>query len=285
MRFFTVLFMVSFLWCNAQTQQLEVGLQLGGSYYSGDMDAPTFSENIKNTNFAFGFLARYHVNTKLAFRGNLTFGKLEGKDSMSDQAWQIERNLSFTNNFTELAGMVEYSLFSFDAAGREGRTFTPYLTAGIAYYKHNPKTTYQGQTVMLQPLGTEGQGIEGFDEKYSLNQISIPFGGGIKFAINDRTVIGMELIGRRTFTDHLDDLSEIYVAYDELRAGNGELSAILSDRTGEVTGVFDPERRSTGDIRGSADVKDYYFSGMVTFSYMFDGNFGGGGGQIGCPTF
>ncbi len=267
------------------SQQLEFGLQLGGSYYTGDMDAPELSTNLKNLRFGFALNASYILSPKLSFRGNLSFLKIVGNDSMSSQDWQKLRNLSFQNNVTELAGLVEYNLLSFSPDGRSGRSFTPYLVGGVAYYKHNPKALYQGQLIELQPLGTEGQGMPGFEEKYSLHQISIPFGGGLKIGLNNNLTLSLELLGRRTFTDHLDDLSKSYVNYSELEAGNGELSAILSDRTGEVTGIFDPERRLTGDQRGKASIKDYYFSGMVGINYRFEGGFGGSGDQLGCPTF
>lgn len=268
----------------SNAQSLEVGLMLGGGYYSGDMDAPEFSTNLKKTKFSYGLFGRYHLSNKLAVRASLSVVNISSADSLSSAEWQQLRNLSFTNTIVELSTTVEYSLLKFDPTGANGGNFTPYVFAGLAYYKHNPKTLYQGQTIELQPLGTEGQGMLGYDEKYSLRQMTIPFGGGLKYAINDRVVIAAEINGRRAFTDHLDDLSVNYVAYEDLLNGNGALAASLGDRTPEITGM--PSERPTGSTRGSSKVKDYYFTGMVSFSYTLDSKFGlGGGGQIGCPTF
>lgn len=284
MKVFYVLMLTCLSFGMAQSQNLEVGLMLGGSYYSGDMDAPKYSTNLKNTKFAFGLFGRYHLSNKMAIRASLTFAKLRGADSLSVAQWQIDRNLSFENNITELSGTFEYNFFEFNPLNGIGSKFTPYVFAGLAYFRHNPTTLYLGQTIELQPLGTEGQGMLGYENKYSLNQLSIPFGGGIKYALTDKILLGFEINGRKTFTDHLDDLSGEYVNYDDLLNGNGFLSAQLSDRTQELTGEISD--RATGSQRGKASVKDYYFTGMVTLSYRLESSFGfGGGGEMGCPTF
>ncbi len=41
--------------------------------------------------------------------------------------------------------------------------------------------------------------------------ISIPFGAGIKYSLNERFNIGFEILHRYTNTDYLDDVSKTYV--------------------------------------------------------------------------
>jgi hypothetical protein len=59
-------------------------------------------------------------------------------------------------------------------------------------------------------LSTEGQGIYPDKKPYSLWQPTIPFGGGVKFAITENLRIGFEIGLRKLFTDYLDDVSTSY---------------------------------------------------------------------------
>ena len=66
-------------------------------------------------------------------------------------------------------------------------------------------------------MGTEGQGIDGFGEKYKLTQFAIPMGAGVKIAVTERLNIGLEAGVRKTFTDYIDDhqyqLRELYSTF------------------------------------------------------------------------
>lgn len=251
-------------------QNMELSLQLGGSYYSGDMDAPEFSTNLKNIRFALGLGGKYNFSSKFGIRANMTFGKLRGDDSMSSADWQIKRNLSFETNLFEFAALAEYKIFSFDLSN--GWTISPYAAAGVAVFRFNPTTELEGLEYELQPLGTEGQGLD--NSHYSLTQLSIPFGGGIHFDFGSRFFLFGEILGRKTFTDYIDDLSTNYVAVEELNEAGFSLAAELAFRSDELAG-FDPltDFPVTGDQRGMPDVKDYYFSGMIGFGIYFDGFF------------
>ena len=79
--------------------------------------------------------------------------------------------------------------------------------------------------------------------------------------------ISFEVIARRTFTDYIDDISGTYVNYNELASINGEMAAILSDRTPEYLGINEPLNRSTGEKRGGESVKDWFFTAMVSFGF------------------
>lgn len=117
--------------------------------------------------------------------------------------------------------------------------------------------------VELQPLTTEGQGMEGFDSPYSLTQISIPFGLGVKFSVNKFVSIGLEWGLRKTFTDYIDDVSKDYVDRTTLLDWSGELGLSASDRTNEILeNTYNP----TGSMRGNPQTKDWYqfFGFMIT---------------------
>ena len=228
-----------------------------------------------------GLFARLNRNRLWSYRLSFSYGVVSANDADSNAENRQRRNLNFRSRILELALTGEFNFL-----GRD-RRFSPYIFGGVALFNFNPEAEYQGRRVALQPLGTEGQGMENFPGRYSRTQLSIPMGLGFKFAINDRLNIGLEAGLRKTFTDYLDDVSGSYVNYNELLAGNGQLAANLANRTGEFLGT-DPVIVATGTQRGNPDSKDWYFMSGVTLSYnLFDDNNGWGGGknQIGCPIY
>jgi hypothetical protein len=124
----------------------------------------------------------------------------------------------------------------------------------------NPKTEINGDMVELQPLGTEGQGSDlSSKNNYSLTQLCIPLGVGVKFALGKKAALSLEYGIRKTFTDYLDDVgSGSYVDPSLLSVANGPLAADLSNRS------LDGDRFGK---RGNASTKDWYtfFGGSLTF--------------------
>ncbi len=278
---FVTFFTLSF---NSSAQYYEFGGGLGATLYYGDLNAPDLSTNLSNSQFSGQLMLRYVANKNIAFRANLTIGKLLGDDRKSRLEFQQIRNLRFTSILIEGALMGEYYLFGYDAkAGTQ--MFSPYATVGLGLVYFNPKTDLDGETYELQPLGTEGQGLPGLGSKYSKVALAIPFGGGVKFKINDKYNFGVEVLARRTFTDYMDDVSSNYANTDDLLAANGALSAALSDRRGEGQGL--PQFNTPGAQRGGAEVDDYYFTIMFNLTANLESIFGFGKGKssMDCPRF
>lgn len=249
-------------------QYLEAGLLLGGANYLGDLSNNSSTIYLRETKLAYGGFVRYNASDLFAARLGLTAGKVAGSDAnVRNDQFIRERNLSFRTNFLEVALIGEFNILGYQPIGLY-RPFSPYLFAGVALTNFNPKARYQGNWVELQPLGTEGQGMPGFDSKYKKITFAIPFGIGVKYALNDKFNIGVELAARPTFTDYLDDVSGSYVSYPELLNGNGELAAALGNRTGEYKGT-EPVVVPTGTPRGDQSKKDWYFILGLTASYNF----------------
>lgn len=251
----------------AQKPYWELGAGGGISSYWGDLNSESFGDNFMNMNPAGNIFLRYNYGN-LSARANLTIGKLKGSDKNSIDPGRLMRNLSFFSPITEFSLQGEYNIFKFDPTDRES-FFTPYVLAGAGVLKFDPRTDYMGQTVHLQPLGTEGQGLPGNPDKYKLYTLAIPVGGGVKFRLTNNLIGSIEMIGRATFTDYLDDVSTTYASYDDLLNQNGELSAYLSERIDEfnMEGEGSYASMSNGRKRGGADVNDYYFSFMINLSY------------------
>lgn len=265
------------------SQGFDIGISGGASLYSGDLDPRSLGSQLSLLKPSFGAFYRYHYSSKISFRANLLVGKLAGDDAKSTLLLQRQRNLSFSTSFTELSVLGEYDLFGFN--GNVDKKFSIYATAGLAYFNFNPTTLYNGQKIALQPLGTEGQGLSGYPDKYSLHILTIPLGGGLKYRLTDNISLQAEMLGRVTFTDYLDDVSGNYVNYFELLP-NGTLAAALGNRQGEFLGQTEPVLVPTGTNRGQSKVKDYYLGGTISVFITLD-SFGNrrNGKNIGCPSF
>ncbi|RYM33798.1 hypothetical protein ERX46_07465 [Brumimicrobium glaciale] len=247
---------------NAQIENFrsrsELGFMVGGSYYIGDLNK---YEHFNNTNLSFGLIYRFHVNSRLALRGTLRYGTIEGYDSESGKADQIARNLSFESSIFEVAGGLEFNYVNYKLGNKE-YFFTPYMFIDIGVFKMDPQTDYKGEMVSLQNIGTEGQNSELTGENaYPLTQLVIPFGIGFKVNLGKRAAVSLEYGIRKTFTDYLDDVGKgDYLNAAELAQQNGNIAANLSDRSSS-------EIQMTGS-RGNAETKDWYsmFGIMFTFS-------------------
>jgi len=259
---FTIIF-PSFIFA----QYTEVGIFLGASNYIGELSNDNSTLYWNETKPAFGILGRYNLNEKISVKGGLNYGWISGDDANTANQSIRERNLSFKSRLLELSLTGEWNFMGYEPYGLK-KPFSPYLFGGVALTSFNPKAQFEGETVALSPLGTEGQGISGFESPYSKTIIAIPLGFGVKWAINDAMNVGFEAGARLTFSDYLDDVGGFYADQAELLAGNGELAAALGNRTGELFGG-DPVLVAPGTLRGNPDTNDWYFTAGIFFSYNF----------------
>jgi Domain of unknown function (DUF6089) len=234
--------------------RFEMGVMGGGSYYIGDLSN---GKHFVRSKPAFGAIVRYNLSNRASLRFTGTYGRIWGEDSKSEDLVEMNRNLNFQSRIFELAAGVEVDIFRYRINDMK-YPITPYFFYEVAYFRMNPKTSYQGNEVSLQTLGTEGQGTSLSEKKkYSLNQFSIPLGIGVKMNIRERWAISLEYGVRKTFTDFMDDVSGNYVDTDLLRAENGPIAGDLSNPS------LDGADR-TGFNRGTSSTKDWYvFYGLM----------------------
>ena len=270
-------------------QYNEIGFGWGASTYWGDLNAPSFSTNmVNNSGMALQLHFRKIFQKKFGAKASFVFGKMKGSDSNSSLDWQNLRTITFKSSLAEVAVMGEYYIFGYDM--EEGSSiFLPYATLGLCGFRFDPTAIYRGNDVRLQPLGTEGQGMQGFGSKYNLFNAGLCFGGGAKFILSETINLGLETVIRKTFTDYLDDVSTNYVNYDDLSAGNGVLAANLGNRMNEFLGQSEPIQLPTGSVRGGALVKDYYLISTITVNVLLANTKGrrgfGKGSKVICPKF
>jgi opacity protein-like surface antigen len=282
MKSFRALIFLLLITSAISAQRMHVGIFGGLSAYNGDLTEKYFPKKV--TNGAIGITANYELKDKIMLRAGLTYSVVGGADRYSDKADLVIRNLSFETSITELSLVGEYYLYNL-----YDRRFSPYIFGGLAVFHFNPYTfTGNNNRVFLKPLSTEGQSLAAYPDRkpYSLTQMSIPFGGGVKFVVNDNLRVGLELGLRKLFTDYLDDVSTTYVDPNDLLAAKGQLAVDVSYRSDEVTGG-NTAYPAKGFIRGSAKNKDwYYFFGIHLTYRLGSALFGSGGGnkKYGCPT-
>ncbi|MEI9912496.1 MAG: DUF6089 family protein [Bacteroidota bacterium] len=267
-------------------QRVHVGVFGGLAAYNGDLTEKIFPKKV--TNGAIGVSINYELKDQIMLRGGFTYAIVGGADRFSNNPELVKRNLSFETSITEFSVIGEYYLYNLYE-----RRYSPYIFAGLAVYHFDPYAySATGDKIFLKPLSTEGQGLPGYPARkpYSLTQAAIPLGAGIKFAINDKFRIGLEVGIRKLFTDYLDDVSSIYADPNDLLAAKGQLAVDISYRGDEVAGgsTVYPAK---GYQRGGQKVKDnYYFTGIHLTYRLGSGNgsglFGGGGSKkgLGCPT-
>ncbi len=242
-----------------QAQYLEVGGFAGISMYAGDLQFD-FVE-VKEGNLAFGAFARYNFTHRISAKAHFYSGTISGKDQNSEKRIS-SRNLHFQSDIQEIGLQGEFNLLpeSWNISER----MAIYAFTGISGFRHNPRAVYDEKWVDLQPLGTEGQGMEGEPEKYKLHQIAIPLGVGIKVFTNEFANVGLELGMRKTFTDYLDDVSTDYPDLIALGEKNPTAAALSyrGNHTNKATRM--------GKKRGNADHNDWYvFSGVTVSINLF----------------
>ncbi len=253
-----------------QAQYFEAGVLIGASNYMGDLSNNSSKVYFGETKGALGVFGRYNIFEMLSLRASFNYGAIKGTDANSDNESIRRRNLSFKSNLYEFGITAEVNLPGYQPYALS-RPFSPFLFGGIAFTSFNPKAYYNGEWYELQPLGTEGQGIPNFESPYSKLAVSVPFGIGFKYAINDTWNVGLECGARFALTDYLDDVGGIYADYNTLLGGNGEIAAALGNRTGEYLGT-EPVNVPTGTKRGDNKNSDWYFIAGVTVSYNFMDN-------------
>lgn len=222
---------------------------------------------------------RYYLMRNVSFRGELGYNVISGDDANTTQLQRMNRNLHFKNNLIETAGIFELHLTQersshrYKLRGAKGASAFVvglYVYTGISGFYHNPKAyhTNSNQWVALRPLGTEGQLLNGAGE-YSKFAVAIPYGAGLRYAINTKWRISLDLSGRKTFSDYLDDVSTTYYDNDELRAWN-PVAADMADPNLQLleqayASGLDPTGH--GQQRGDPNDKDTYLMATLNLNY------------------
>lgn len=251
---------------NSIVQEGEFGIGLGAAHYFGDLNTRA---KFNRPKMAATVFFRKNFSNYISGRIAASFARLGYSDIYNkDNEYMYRRNLSFNSNVWELALQGDFNFFRF-MPGEPGFNMTPYITLGVGAFSYDPFAYLGKEKVFLRPLGTEGQGSAQYPDRkqYSTMGISIPFGAGIKYSLNERVNIGFEILHRYTNTDYLDDVSKTYVDPSIFPAnadGSPSEAYRLHDRSGEIGEPIGIPGRQ----RGNSKQKDQFITAMfhVTFN-------------------
>lgn len=283
------LVMISFIAITAWAQHSEFGFGLGTTTFMGDL-----GKHDSRTSTYFGDVGagitkpsltvwyRNTFNPRFAVKTGFTLSQIQGDDRLAKSTdrssgdwYRSYRNLRFQSVLLEGSVTGEVHILRF-IPGSLTHRWTPYVSTGVGVVYFNPKADYNGELVALQPLGTEGQGLEQYPDrkKYSLIQAVIPIAMGVKVNISQRWTITGEIGHRVTFTDYMDDVSSTYVSQDDFinayGTTQGQMIYELSHRSNEV----DPDGAygaitAPGEYRGNPNGNDSYLCGSISISFRF----------------
>lgn len=242
-----------------QDRFVSIALFTGAINYQGDLHPNSFT--FAHSNFAAGLTIRKPISRWFTLRSGFHAGKIEAADKWN-RDYLKPRNLSFASSIKEIHAGLEVNVLDISS-----KNFTPYLYGGVAVFHFNPWAyDNAGVKTYLRPLSTEGQGLSQYpgQKPYSLTQISMAFGGGIKLAVSDALSFGLELSQRKSFTDYIDDVSSFYVDMNVLMQERGSRAVEMAYRGGQSP-QGSPQYPNHGDQRGTPSEMDwYYFVGLNT---------------------
>lgn len=288
----------SFTGTQAQVKY-EIGISAGPSNFLGDLGGnqgigrPFIKDNnIELTRIMWGAYFEVSPANYVSFRASFNIGRLEGADSVINRKGGLEnaradRDQHFRSPLTEfmITGEFYPTVFLEQDPDDVWHKFRPYVLAGVGVFRFNPRGQYidpngRATWVDLKPLRTEGQGMPNYPNRkeYSLTQINLPYGIGIKYFFNERFTASLEIVNRKTFTDYIDDVSTTYVSdqdfYDYFGAGSvtADIARQMANKAAFNNGGNYLPSYEPGKKRGTATNNDAYYATVVKVGYRFGGD-------------
>lgn len=168
----------------SQNYRYEVGPALGVTGYLGDVNT---SNMYKMPRVAGGGIFRYNMNSRFAFKGNLLYVNLAGDSKNIESQFPYQQQYNFNAHVIDLGGQVEFNFFHFGEGPRykHYKRITPYMTAGIG-------------AELSFANGNTSFGVV------------LPLGAGVKFKVKERLNLGFEFTMRKSFSDKLDGITDLY---------------------------------------------------------------------------
>lgn len=167
-----------------QEYRFEVGPALGITGYLGDVNT---SNMYKMPRVAGGGIFRYNLNTRWAFKGNLLYVGLAGDSKNIESQFPHGEHYKFSAHVVDLGGQVEFNFFHFGEGARykNYKRLSPYMVAGV---------------------GMELSFVGG---KTTFGAV-LPLGAGVKFRLKERLNLGFEFTMRKSFSDKVDGITDLY---------------------------------------------------------------------------
>jgi len=251
-------------------RELQLGLcatqfngDLGGAGGNG-IDYSTKDIDWQSTGSGLEIAYKYRFKPYFATKTCFSYFKIQADDKYSEEGTRNMRNLHFRSKSFDISQRIELIVlanesnsrfYNLTANARKNKSNAQlYLFGGIGLMYFNPQAMYNGTWTNLQALKTEGQA-----SPYSRTALIIPAGFGIRFGLNERFRLGIELAYTKTFSDYLDDVSTTYTSTSNL---NSPAAVFLANPSGNSS-AYGP-----GEKRGDPNQKDAYYK--LSFQLIYN---------------
>jgi hypothetical protein len=289
--------------------KIELGLGIGPMFFLGDLGGSegigrTFVKDVDFplTKISKGVYINIYPAEWFGFRVAGNLGYLEGNDAEAPnkggaERFRLQRNLKFRSKLSEAYAAIEfYPTVFFEQYDGLAHKLRPYGVVGAGVYHFNPQGEYSkngtSTWVDLKPLSLEGQGMAEYPDRkpYSLTQLNMLMGGGVKYYLSDRVYIGFEILHRKTFTDYIDDVSTKYIDPRFFDVYLPPTQAAEARQLMYRENIYNPNvsRRYIDTQRGDPKENDAYFSSILRFGWRLNGSNSPSGlakKQLKCPVF
>lgn len=178
-------------------QNSELGIELGGHHYLGDVNR---KYDITQVKLGGQFFVRQHLNEGVSIRISAGGGQLQGIDDEAFDIFSANRRASFDGRFINADFLVEYNFLNY-RNDKLQQYWSPYLFFGLGLYRMHGEDNF-GQQV--------DTGVK----------FRLPVGFGIKYRFNKRWILGISTAAIKTNSDEIDNVSLGTPNIKDYRGGN-----------------------------------------------------------------
>jgi hypothetical protein len=218
----------------AHAQKYDIGGGVGVATYSGEINRKIDPRQI---GFQGTFFGKRNFDNVWSLRVAISSAILQSEDSLRplDPAARI-RDARFRGGVIEGSAVMEFNFLDYLRNDSEFR-WSPYAFFGLGFSHFIMK-------------GNSYQFLA--SERYNLSSVVIPFGGGVKYRLNDQWTLAAEIGFRPTMTDYLDKVDSSLPAIPRFQQP-------IDPATGQVP--------PHGINFGNPNTKDWYYFTGLTISY------------------
>ena len=239
-------FAQNFLSWQFKDRYFSASIGTGTSTYFGELN---FKDKISDDLSQLSGAIEARLLSRVGARIEATYFTINGNDNQApDSSFQRQRNLNFNSRNFHLQLHTIYYLKRYNGDYFKRWAFDPYIFTGGGYLFYNPTSKLGDEVFSLRQAQTEGV-------EYKKWTFTIPIGVGAKFKVNEFTNINFEVSYHHTFTDYLDDVSNMYAT--EFLNETAQLLADRKDEVGVINSTF-YDQIQPGSVRGDPSNNDRF---------------------------
>ena len=254
--------LLSFSFLSNAQKGIDLGFSLGVSAYQGDLAPSSLRGAVGKLGYYSGLFIAVRPLKWVELEVQSNVGQLSADDRNQLNESRRLRNLHFKSSTLDYGIKLNFLLPIYWSNHKH--LISPYAGIGYSRIHFNPKARDDyGRWVDLQPLRTEGQGLDRYPDQtpYSLSTHGAVLSAGIRYFYSSGISIRVEGAVHTTQTDYLDDVSTSYPDLNYLEEIVGGLARDMSYR-----GLYE-SGPGEGAGRGNPNENDWFISLQVKIGY------------------